>query len=122
MSLRFLADQCVPMSVVRALREEGHEVLVLREHMPPDSADEAVISMAQQVDCILLSLDRDFVDIVAFPPRRYKGIIALQVKNRPGAIPHILERLRQYLSSHPDMRHYAGKLLVVDAHRVRVRE
>ncbi len=29
MSLRFLADHCVPMSVVRALREEGHEVLVL---------------------------------------------------------------------------------------------
>ncbi len=59
--------------------------------------------MAQQLDCILLSLHRDFVDIVAFPPGRYKGIIALQVKNRPGAIPDILERLRQYLSSHPDM-------------------
>ena len=103
MSLRFLADHCVPMSVVRALREEGHKVLVLREHMPPDSADEAVILMAQQLDCILLSLDRDFVDIVAFPPRRYKGIIALQVKNRPGAIPHILERLSALIRKFGDV-------------------
>ena len=39
MSLGFFADHCVANSVVGALREAGHEVFVLREHIACDSDD-----------------------------------------------------------------------------------
>ena len=64
MSLSFLADQCVSFSIIQALRDEGHEVLCLKDLMPPDSADPAVIAKAQDLDAILLSLNGDFADIV----------------------------------------------------------
>jgi predicted nuclease of predicted toxin-antitoxin system len=122
MSLRFLADHCIPELVIQALREAGYEVFRLKEHIPADSADPIVISKAQDLDSILVSLDGDFADIVTYPPGKYKGIIALQVGNHPELIPQLLARLKDYLSLHIDMDHYKGKLLLAEVHRIRVRE
>lgn len=83
MSLRFFADHCISNFVVETLRNSGYEVFRLKDHIPPDSADQAVISKAQELDSILVSLNGDFVDIVAYPPANYKGIIAIQVRNHP---------------------------------------
>ncbi|OQB83969.1 MAG: hypothetical protein BWX88_02992 [Planctomycetes bacterium ADurb.Bin126] len=44
MSLRLFADHCVPNAVCHALREAGHEVLLLRENMPSDSEDAQVLA------------------------------------------------------------------------------
>lgn len=121
MSLRFFADHCVPMSVILFLREADFEVLKLTDYIPADSPDNIVISKAQQLDAILLSLNGDFADIVTYPPTLYKGILALQVKNHPETIPQLLERLKAYLSAHDDMESYSGKLLIVEPHRIRSR-
>ncbi len=121
MNLRFFADHCIPNSIIASLREAGHEVLRLRDHLPTDAEDSLVISKAQELDAILLSLNGDFADIVMYPPARYKGIIALQVKNHPEILPQLVIRLKNYLSAHPDMNHYHGKLFTVSVHRIRVR-
>jgi len=107
-SLTLFADHCVPGSVIQVLREAGHNVLRLRDYIPADSPDQLVISKAQELDAILLSLNGDFADIVTYPPARYKGIIALQVRNHPETIPQLLDRLKAYLSAHDDMKHYAA--------------
>ena len=121
MPLRFSADHCVPTSVVRGLRRVGVEVLVLRDVIPTDSTDEVVIFQAQEHEAILLSLDGDFGDIVTYPPRRFGGIVALQVRDHPEVIQQIVARLTAYLADHPDQAHYRGKLLLVEAHRIRIR-
>lgn len=122
MALKFFADHCTPSLVVNELRLAGHEVLLLREHLTKDSPDQQVIIKAQELDCILLSLNGDFSDIVAYPPSRFKGIISLQIRNHPEIIPQLIERLKDYLSTHPRMDHYKGKLLLVEVHRIRIRE
>ena len=100
MPLRFFADHCVPHSVIQSLRDAGHEMFPLGDHLPVESPDSAVIEKAQQLDAILISLNGDFADIVAYPPDEYKGIIALQIRNRPEVLSSIIERLRSYLSKH----------------------
>jgi len=107
--------------VIQALRDAGHEVLRLKDHIPTDSPDSVVISTAQQLDAVLVSLNGDFVDIVTYPPANYEGIIALQVRNHPEVLPQLISRLKDYLSFHLDMKYYAGKLLLVEAHRIRIR-
>lgn len=121
MNLRFFADQCVSGSVIRALREEGHEILRLKDSIAPDSPDPVVLAKAQELDAVLLSLNGDFADIVSYPPGEYKGIIALQVRNHPEAVPQLLSRLLDFISSHPDKQYFVGKLLLVEAHRIRIR-
>lgn len=122
MSLRFFADHCVSNFIIQTLRDEHYEVFRLRDYIPTDSADSVVILKAQEFDSILLSLNGDFADIVSYPPVNYKGIIGLQVRNHPEIIPQMMGRLKDYLSAHPGMNHYQGKLLLVEVHRIRVRE
>ena len=122
MALRFLADHCVSNSVVRTLRDAGHEVLRLREVLPVESPDRMVIAKAQEIDAILLSMNGDFADIVTYPPRQYKGIIALQMRNHAEVLERLLARLTEYLRAQPAMEHYRAKLLVVEVNRIRLRE
>jgi hypothetical protein len=67
-------------------------------------------------------LNGDFVDIVTYPQANYQDIIALQVRNHPEVIPQLVARLRNYVSAHPDMHRYRGKLFVVEVHRIQVRQ
>jgi hypothetical protein len=122
MSLRFFADHCISNAIIEHLRSHGHEVLRLREHIDHDSPDPEVIAKAQQMDAILVSLNGDFADIVTYPPARYRGIIALDVHDHPEVIPALLSRISAYIALHPESEHYRGKLLVVEPHRIRVRE
>ena len=121
MSLRFFADHCVSNAVILALQEMGFETFRLREHIPADSPDGTVISKAQELDAILVTLNGDFADIVTYPPRNYKRIIALQIRNHPEITPQIIERLHEHLSIHTSMSDFMGKLLLVEPHRIRVR-
>jgi len=121
-NLKFFVDHCVPNSIISALRGAGYEVLRLRDYIPADSPDDIVITKAQELGAILISLNSDFADIVRYPPGNYCGIIALQVRDHPEIIPQLMERLKEQLSTHQDMNHYKGKLFLVEVHRIRVQE
>ena len=79
MSLRFFADHCISTFIIQSLENEGYKVFRLRAYIPSDSTDKLVISKAQEIDSILISLNVDFTDIVSYPPAEYKGVISLQV-------------------------------------------
>lgn len=122
MELQFLADQCVPTAVVEDLRDAGYEIWYLRDHLPIESSDPVVISKAQELKAILISLNGDFANIFNYPPANYHGIVALQVRNHPEVLPQIILRLKDYLSANPDMGHYKSKLFLVEVHRIRIRQ
>lgn len=122
MGLRFFADHCIPNFVIQTLRDAGHEVFRVKDYIPADSADAVVISKAQKLDSILVSLNGDFADILTYPPVSYKGIIAIQIRNHPEIIPQLIAKLKDYLSANPDMDYYKGKLFLVEVHRIRIWE
>ena len=122
MSLRFLSDQCVPAEITVRLRRHGHQVTLLREVLPIRSLDPVVIAKAQELGAILVSLNGDFADIVAYPPAHYLGIVAIQLHNHPEIIPQVMERLVAFLDAHPHQDFYHGKLFLVEVHRVRIRQ
>ncbi len=121
MSLRFLSDQCVPASISDLLEQDGHEVTLLRNVLPIRSPDRMVIAKAQELGAILLSLNGDFADIVAYPPDGFLGIVSIQLNNHPEIIPQLMARLNGFLKAHPDQRFYHGKLFIVEPHRIRIR-
>ena len=59
---------------------------------------------------------------MTYPPARYRGIVALQVKNHPEVIPAMLVLLLNYVAANPNMNDYQGQLLLVEAHRIRIRK
>jgi len=121
-SLTFFTDHCVPAQVSEMLRRTGHQVFLLRDTMAHDAPDEHVLAKAQSLDAIMVSLNGDFADIVRYPPQEHGGIIALQLKGHPRALPAIMEILSSYLGDHTDRGEYRGKLLLVEASRIRLRQ
>jgi predicted nuclease of predicted toxin-antitoxin system len=71
MPLRFFADHCISNSVIQELRDAGYEVLRLKDHIPIESPDGLVLSTAQELNSILLSLNGDFTNILVYPPSRF---------------------------------------------------
>jgi hypothetical protein len=49
MGCQLFADHCVSNAIMHTLREAGHEVVRLREHLPVESPDGDVIAKAQQL-------------------------------------------------------------------------
>lgn len=121
MSLRFFADHCISNAIIERLRAGGHKVLRLRDHIDCDAPDPQVIVKAQELEALLLSLNGDFADIVTYPPARYRGIIALEVRDHPEVIGALLDRFESYILIHPEMEEYRGKLIIAEPHRIRIR-
>ena len=121
MSLPLLGDQCVPATITNALRDAGHHVFVLREVLSIRAPDPIVLAKAQELDAVLVSLDGDFSDIVAYPPTEHGGIISIQLHNHPEIIPQVMTTLIAFLREHSDRDFYRGKLLLVEVHRIRIR-
>jgi predicted nuclease of predicted toxin-antitoxin system len=122
MNVRFFVDQCVPLSVCESLRQAGYQAEILRDHLPINAKDPDVIAQAQTLDAVLLTLNGDFADIINYPPSKFGGIVALQVKNHPEILPAIVMRLLTYLSEHVEREQFFGKLFLVEAHRIRIKE
>jgi predicted nuclease of predicted toxin-antitoxin system len=122
MPLRFFADHCIPNSIIQGLQDAGYSVLRLKDHIPIESSDSKVLATSQEFDAILLSLNGDFTNILNYPPDRYKGIIAFQVKNHPEMIPQLMRRLLSYLALYPEMDFYKGKLIILEVHRIRIQK
>ena len=119
--MRFFADHCVSNAMINALRDAGNDVFRMREYLPVESADKTVMAKAQELDSILISLNGDFADIVSYPPGLYRGIVAIQLHNRPLLTDTTMRRLKEYLIAHPASDHYKGKLLLIEVDRIRIR-
>lgn len=57
--MRFFLDHNVPLSVRDVFEKAGHEVIVQRDVIPPDSSDPIVALTSALNDAVLVSFDRD---------------------------------------------------------------
>jgi predicted nuclease of predicted toxin-antitoxin system len=61
--VRVLADEHVPGSSIRALREAGHDVVAVAEQAP-GAADQTVLARAVAERRVVLTFDRDFGELL----------------------------------------------------------
>ena len=72
----FLLDQDAPEAIARVIQQAGHEARRLRELLPVDSSDEAVLALAHAQGAVLVTCNRDdFLEMAKTKP--HAGIIIL---------------------------------------------
>ena len=76
-ALRFLADESCDFSIVKALRAEGYDVLALTE-VTSRSVDSDVIAQASREKRILLTVDKDFGQLVFASQADSAGVILIR--------------------------------------------
>ena len=75
--MHFLADESCDFSVVRALRFAGHDVVAIAE-VSPREEDDDVRERAVAANCILITEDKDFGQLVYANMRRTGGVIFIR--------------------------------------------
>ena len=74
--MTFLFDHDVPEDLTYLLRELNHEVVRLRDVLPPDASDATVLQFAHERECLLMTCNRDdFLKLAETQPHR--GIVIL---------------------------------------------
>lgn len=93
--MKFLLDHDVPDDLSYLLEQLGHDVTFLRNALPGDSSDEAVLQFAHERGCVLLTCNRDdFLHLAKTRPHR--GIVIVIRRrtraNERAALFRLLER------------------------------
>lgn len=95
--MKLLADENIENEIIIALRLSGFDVLSIRE-TDPGIEDRSVLGIAQSSDCILLTNDKDFGELVYRERLLAKGVILLRFGTTP--IADRIERLKKVFSDH----------------------
>lgn len=98
-ALRFLADESCAASVIRALREDGHDVYALSEVMQR-TIDEVVLGQSVMEGRILLTEDKDFGALVFMGGAESAGIIFMRFPQHTRRT--LVESVRRAVQQHGD--------------------
>ena len=112
--MRFLADECCAVSLVAALRQDGHDVVHVGEVFAGVTDDE-VLALRERP--ILLTEDKDFGDLTVRLQKPAIGLILLRLA--PGDHELKIIRLRRLIAAYGDR--LAGHYTVVRPDRLRFR-
>lgn len=114
--MRFLADECCAVSLVEALRLDGHDVTYVGEGFA-GLTDEEVLDHALKERRLLLTEDKDFGDLTVRLQKPAIGLILLRLNPNDHELKII--RLRRLITDYGDR--LAGHYSVVGRDRFRFR-
>lgn len=115
LNLRFLADESCDFTVIRALREDGYDVLAVGE-FTSRSDDRELIEQAARDQRILLTEDKDFGWLVFVSQAESAGVILIRF---PGnARETLAQTIKQIVADHDES--LQGTFVVVQPGHIRV--
>ena len=110
-------DENVPDSVAGLLRAAGHDVALARDQHLSGAVDERLLDVASGEGRTLVTLDRDFTNILRHPPAATAGIVVIRLHDQT------LPRIRQAaisLAIRLAEESAKGRLWVLDESRLRI--
>jgi predicted nuclease of predicted toxin-antitoxin system len=76
--MQFVADENVSHRVVERLRADGHYVMLVAE-MRSGMSDTDVLKLAETENCILVTEDRDFGELIFRQQLSVQGVVLLEL-------------------------------------------
>jgi predicted nuclease of predicted toxin-antitoxin system len=116
--VKLLFDENLSPAQAQLANQLGHDAVAVLDVGLSGQTDEAIRQYAIREGRILVTLDADFANVVRFPPQETPGVIRLRV--RPPTESAIAQSLRRALPRLAKVT-MAGKLAVVEPHRIRIR-
>ena len=75
--MKFLIDVCTGRSLAEWLRSKGYDVVEVRERNCKMS-DEEILAWAVKENRILITMDKDFSELIVFLNKKHTGMIRLE--------------------------------------------
>jgi predicted nuclease of predicted toxin-antitoxin system len=116
--VRFKTDENLPHDASSTLVNCGFDVETVWDECLSGADDQTIVDRAHSEARILITLDRDFADIRAYPPEQHYGIIVLRLKVQDKAtVVAYIRRVAMVL----EQRSPVGELWIVERDRIRFR-
>jgi predicted nuclease of predicted toxin-antitoxin system len=114
--MKLLVDECCDTALVKALREDGHDLLYVLESLR-GATDDEVLAGAFSEDRLLITEGKDFGELAYRLRRPARGIILLRfdIADRALKVPRLLDLL------HQEPERLSGAFAVVEVDKLRVR-
>jgi len=113
-----LIDANIPRSTKAVIEALGHNVIDVRDILPPASPDSDIALLALTENRIIITRDQDFGNILLYPPEKYPGIIVLKVRALKSS--EINKLIKLFLTTNP-VDIIAHSLIVLEPNRFRIR-
>lgn len=107
MPLKVLCDENIPRAVIASLAEWGFDVARVAPGMP----DPEIAARAKREGRVIITLDSDFVNVLAYPPREYPGIVRIRI--HPPFITIIIPQLKNIFTVFKTQDALEGELIIV---------
>jgi predicted nuclease of predicted toxin-antitoxin system len=100
------------------LKASGHDVMTVRDQNLGGIGDQALFEGCGREQRVLITLNRDFGQILRFPPEKSAGIVVLDPGSRPTHA-GLLAQVRSFLYV-LESREPTGELWIIEPGRVRI--
>ena len=117
--MRVKLDENLPLQLKRLFTDAGHDADTALEEGLGGATDAEIAARCLAEERVLVTQDKDFVDITAYPPAEHHGIIVFRLTT------HARNALLEVGASVIGALHRAspkGQLWIVEPSRVRIRE
>jgi predicted nuclease of predicted toxin-antitoxin system len=116
--VEFKVDENLPAETCQVLRQAGHDAVSVGDQRLGGRPDCEVADVCRRELRILVTLDTDFGNILAYPPREYPGIVVIRTADQAKtAVLRFIRLLVVALESESPR----GVLWIVESNRIRVR-
>jgi len=117
--LKFKVDESLPAEHAAMLRDAGHEADTVTDQNLTGTDDAALFERCQEEGRILLTLDLDFGNVQAYPPKSHSGIVVFRsgTQDKPTLIALLKRLLPLFRNRSPKQQ-----LWIVEHDRIRYRE
>ena len=100
-SLRFLIDVSAGRGIEEFLREKGYDTKAVRD-IDPGMEDEEIIRIAVSEDRMIITMDKDFGELVYHCSLKHSGVLLLRLEDETQSekvriLKHILDNYSTYL-------------------------
>jgi len=119
MDFAIKVDEDLPRAAVQLLRERGYDTVNVIEQNMGGWKDPPLWKVIQKEKRFLVTADKGFADVRAYPPGTHPGILLLR-PDEDGIRP-VLELLQQVLKSY-DLENLAGTITVATPRGIRIRK
>jgi predicted nuclease of predicted toxin-antitoxin system len=116
--VRFLADMCVDVRIVKWLLQNGHDATHLRDQGLQRMPNGEIFEKAIREDRIIITFDLDFGEIAALTKSWRTSVILFRLKNTRTL--HVIERLSSVIERFEDALK-RGSMITVEETRCRMR-
>lgn len=116
--MKFKIDENLPIEFADLLQAEGYDASTVYYESLKGTKDSILIAVCQVESRILITLDTNFANTLAYPPHLYEGIVVLRVRKQDK--PYLISFFQKVIpsfSQNPIRNH----LWIVEEGKIRIR-